>query len=228
MTTTLSPESATGPLAPGYPAIWYLYFVARPLRGTEGGFWLTPDGRVAGIVRGGEGRLRPRLARRPSCSPRPLRPRRGGRPARDPVGARSTPTRWSCLPDGTVVLPCAGPVSVGGGLCLPCRPWSFPRGPIDLGDRVKPLPEDGSVPGLPGWRWVFTPGHTPGHIALFRDSDRTLIAGDAFVTTRQESVAASISQRPELCGPPRYFTSNLGGRRNPVSLRPWRAWSQMS
>lgn len=46
--------------------------------------------------------------------------------------------------------------------------------------RLTPLPEDGSVPGLKGWRWIHTPGHTEGHIVLFRESDRTLIAGDAF------------------------------------------------
>jgi glyoxylase-like metal-dependent hydrolase (beta-lactamase superfamily II) len=94
----------------------------------------------------------------------------------------------------------------GGGGLVSALSWSFPRGPIDLGDRVKPLPEDGSVPGLPGWVWVFTPGHTPGHVALFRDSDRALIAGDAFVTTKQESVAAVMSRRRELHGPPMYFT----------------------
>jgi glyoxylase-like metal-dependent hydrolase (beta-lactamase superfamily II) len=94
---------------------------------------------------------------------------------------------------------------VGGGL-IATLSWTYPWGPINLGDRVKPLPEDGSVPGLPGWRWIFTPGHTPGHVALFRDADRTLIAGDAFVTTKQESALAVMTQRQELHGPPMYFT----------------------
>src|SRR6185312_1226251 len=78
--------------------------------------------------------------------------------------------------------------------------------PIDLGHKVKSLPEDKTVPGLHGWRWIFTPGHTPGHVSLFRDADRTLIAGDAIVTTQQESAYAVISQRRELHGPPMYFT----------------------
>jgi glyoxylase-like metal-dependent hydrolase (beta-lactamase superfamily II) len=94
---------------------------------------------------------------------------------------------------------------VGGGI-IAALSWAYSRGPIDLGDRVKSLPEDGSVPGLPGWRWIFTPGHTPGHVAFFRDADRTLIAGDAFVTTKQESALAVITQRHELHGPPMYFT----------------------
>ncbi len=84
--------------------------------------------------------------------------------------------------------------------------WLYPKGPIDLGDRVRPLPGDGSVPGLPDWRWIFTPGHTAGHVSLFRDADRTLIAGDAFVTTKQESAMAVITQRRAIHGPPKYFT----------------------
>lgn len=97
--------------------------------------------------------------------------------------------------------------SVGGGI-ISALSWSFPRGPVNLGDKVKPLPEDSTVPGLADWRWIFTPGHTPGHIALFRDIDRTLIAGDAIVTTKQESLHAVMAQRQELHGPPMYFTSD--------------------
>ena len=84
----------------------------------------------------------------------------------------------------------------------------YPRGPINVADRARTLPADGSVPGLPGWRWIHTPGHTPGHVSLFRDEDRVLIAGDAFVTTRQESVFSIVTQRVELNGPPRYYTSD--------------------
>ena len=59
---------------------------------------------------------------------------------------------------------------------------------------------------MQGWRWIFTPGHSPGHISLFRDSDRTLIVGDAFVTTKQESLMSVMTQRMEMHGPPMYFT----------------------
>lgn len=100
----------------------------------------------------------------------------------------------------------------------------FPRGPFDLGDRVAPLPADGSVPGLVGWRWIHTPGHTHGHVSLFRDADGTLIAGDAVVTTRQESALWAVTKRPELNGPPRYFTSDWGAAEESVrrlaALRP--------
>jgi glyoxylase-like metal-dependent hydrolase (beta-lactamase superfamily II) len=83
---------------------------------------------------------------------------------------------------------------------------TYPRGPIDLGARVHQLPSDGSVPDAPQWRWIHTPGHTPGHVALFRDVDRALLAGDALTTTKQESMAAVLMQRRELHGPPAYYT----------------------
>ena len=113
--------------------------------------------------------------------------------------------------------------SVGGGLMAVMSPL-YPRGPIDLGDRVRALPADGSVPGLAGWRWVHTPGHTKGHVSLFRDSDRTLVVGDAFCTTRQESFLAVAQQRPELNGPPMYYTPDWTAARASVeklaALRP--------
>jgi glyoxylase-like metal-dependent hydrolase (beta-lactamase superfamily II) len=95
--------------------------------------------------------------------------------------------------------------TVGGG-AMALLSWTYPRGPIDLGHRVRTLSYDGSVPGMPGWRWIHTPGHSPGHVSLFRDSDRTLIAGDAFVTTKQESLVSALTQRPEMHGPPMYYT----------------------
>ena len=95
--------------------------------------------------------------------------------------------------------------TVGGGLMARLSPL-YPKGPFDAGRQVLSLPEDGAVPGMAGWRWIHTPGHAPGHVSLWREEDRTLIAGDAFVTTKQESLLAAITQRPELHGPPMYFT----------------------
>ncbi|UOQ77716.1 MBL fold metallo-hydrolase [Hymenobacter sp. 5516J-16] len=95
--------------------------------------------------------------------------------------------------------------SVGGG-AMAAMSFLYPKAPLDLGDRVQPLPTDGSVPHLPGWRWLPTPGHTPGHVSFFREQDRTLLAGDAFVTTKQESATAVWQQRQEVNGPPAYFT----------------------
>jgi len=71
---------------------------------------------------------------------------------------------------------------------------------------LRALPESGDVPEMPGWRWLHTPGHTPGHVSLWRDADRLLVAGDAFVTTKQESAYAVAVQKPVVSGPPRYYT----------------------
>ncbi len=95
--------------------------------------------------------------------------------------------------------------SVGGGL-LSWASRFYPIKPIVLGSHVQALPGDGSVPGIEGWRWLHTPGHSVGHISLFRDTDRTMIAGDAFVTVCQESLFCVLTQKPELRGPPAYFT----------------------
>lgn len=97
--------------------------------------------------------------------------------------------------------------SVEGGLVAKMSPM-FPNEPVDLGNNVGALPSDGSVPYMPGWRWFHTPGHAPGHISLFRDQDRALIAGDAFVTVKQESLYKVMTQDKEINGPPRYLTTD--------------------
>ena len=97
--------------------------------------------------------------------------------------------------------------TVGGGM-MAYMASLYPRKGIDLGDRVRPLPEGGLVPFLEHWRWIHTPGHTKGHISLFRDHDRVVIAGDAFTTTNQESSFAVLTQYPVLHGPPTYYTSD--------------------
>ena len=66
------------------------------------------------------------------------------------------------------------------------------------------------------WRWIPTPGHTPGHVSLWRERDRVLIAGDAFITTRQESVYAAMTQTPEMHGPPMYFTPDWANAKTSV------------
>jgi len=108
--------------------------------------------------------------------------------------------------DGRASYPPPDP-TVGGGLMSALSRF-YPRGPIDVSRWLDVLPADGAVPSMPGWRWIHTPGHTPGHISLWRESDRTLIAGDAFITTAQESAYAVATQRPELHGPPMYYTQD--------------------
>lgn len=95
--------------------------------------------------------------------------------------------------------------SVGGGMMSEIS-FMYPTGPIDLGERIKKLPANGSIPYLKEWRFIETPGHSPGHISLFRDSDKVLIAGDAFVTTKAESAFYALTAKKKLSGPPKYFT----------------------
>jgi glyoxylase-like metal-dependent hydrolase (beta-lactamase superfamily II) len=107
---------------------------------------------------------------------------------------------------GRSAYPPPDPLVGGGAMAWMAK--FYPRRPIDLGDRVQPLPSDGSVPFMSGWRWVATPGHSPGHVSFVRERDRAVIAGDAVITTRQESLLAVASQRVELHGPPAYYTQN--------------------
>src|SRR5438874_2208168 len=110
---------------------------------------------------------------------------------------------------------------VGGGL-MTLMSRFFSRKGIDLGNRVRALPSDGSVPHLEEWRWLHTPGHSPGHISLLRDADHTLIAGDAFVTVKQESVLAVLTQIQAVNGPPSYFTIDWeAARRSVQALNDW-------
>lgn len=92
----------------------------------------------------------------------------------------------------------------------------FPTSGYRFGGRVRALPEDGSVPGLDGWRWLHTPGHTAGHVSLFREADRLLLAGDAVATMDLDSWAAQVVKRRELNRPPAPFTSDWAAARASV------------
>lgn len=106
--------------------------------------------------------------------------------------------------DGSRSYPPANP-GAGGGLLALISPL-FPTSPVNVASRLYDLPNDHSVPFMQEWHWIHTPGHTPGHVSLWRPRDRVLIAGDAFITTRQESVYSAVTQSPEMHGPPMYFT----------------------
>lgn len=97
--------------------------------------------------------------------------------------------------------------TAGGGL-MTTMSFLYPNSPINIWKHLKVLPADGTIPVLPQWRCIHTPGHSPGHVALFRESDRVLIAGDAFVTTKQESLVSVMFQSKKISGPPKYFTCN--------------------
>lgn len=95
--------------------------------------------------------------------------------------------------------------TVGGG-AMAALSFLFPRHRYDFGDRIQAIPTDGFIPELDGWRVIETPGHAPGHVSLYRERDKVLLAGDAFVTTNQNSASAVMAQKEEFNGPPAYFT----------------------
>lgn len=95
--------------------------------------------------------------------------------------------------------------SVGGGLISTMSKF-YRKDPIDISSYLSALPENDEVPFLSQWKYIHTPGHSPGHVSLFREEDRVLIAGDAFVTTKPESLISTITQKLKVSGPPMYFT----------------------
>ncbi|WP_226036837.1 MBL fold metallo-hydrolase [Aquibacillus saliphilus] len=107
---------------------------------------------------------------------------------------------------GKDTYPPADP-TVGGGTLSLLSPF-FPQKPVNFKKWVKPLPENGEIPFLDEWKYIHTPGHSPGHIVLFRESDRTLITGDAIVTEKPESAVAVFIPLQKVYGPPAYFTSD--------------------
>lgn len=108
-----------------------------------------------------------------------------------------------------------------GGGAMPLMSPLLPKGPVDLGERLRSLPGEGaelSLAELPGWTLLHTPGHTPGHVSFLRKEDGVLLVGDAFCTTKPESFfEAAVAQHTELHGPPAYFTSDWAAAK--VSVR---------
>ncbi len=107
--------------------------------------------------------------------------------------------------------------SVDGGMLAKISKL-YPIEPINITPVLLPLPGDGHVPYMADWRWIHTPGHSPGHISLFRESDSTIIAGDAFVTVRQDSFYKVLIQKEEVHGPPRYLTTDWPAARESVRM----------
>lgn len=80
------------------------------------------------------------------------------------------------------------------------------------------------VPGAAGWEWIATPGHSPGHISLFRRSDRVLLAGDAFATVNMDSWIGLLSGKRSLARAGTPFNTDweatAASLRELVKLRP--------
>ncbi len=105
--------------------------------------------------------------------------------------------------------------TVGGAIALMSR--AFPRGGREIDADLRLL-EGNRIPEMPGWTWHHTPGHTPGHVSLFRESDRVLLAGDALATMDMDSWAEQVRRTPRPCGPPAPLTTDWDAARRSVNL----------
>ena len=74
------------------------------------------------------------------------------------------------------------------------------------------------VPGLPGWEAVHTPGHTPGHVAFFRRSDRVLLTGDALLTMNVNSLVGLARGKQTASAPPWYVSWDRQAARASVAI----------
>ena len=113
--------------------------------------------------------------------------------------------------------------TVGGPFALLSR--FMPRRIVHLGgERAYELPVGGVVPGMPGWRWIHTPGHTPGHVCLFRPEGRVLLAGDALATVDADSFLGMLRRKRKISRPATPVTPDWDAAERSVremaSLRP--------
>lgn len=112
--------------------------------------------------------------------------------------------------------------TVGGALANMSR--VFPSSGTDINEHLRPLPSDGSFPFLPGWQAIHTPGHTAGHVSLWREGDGVLLTGDALATMNMESWRTMVTMPRELRWPPSPMTTDWDAARESVrrlaALRP--------
>ncbi|MEJ7699014.1 MAG: MBL fold metallo-hydrolase [Pyrinomonadaceae bacterium] len=106
--------------------------------------------------------------------------------------------------------------TVGGAIAFMSR--FFPHGSYDFGNRVRALPENGELAEMPGWKIFHTPGHTAGHVSLWRESDRVLLAGDALTTMNLDSWISQVTEKQEFCGPPAPFTTDWQAARRSIEF----------
>jgi glyoxylase-like metal-dependent hydrolase (beta-lactamase superfamily II) len=94
--------------------------------------------------------------------------------------------------------------TVGGAMAFLSR--FFPNRTNNISAVLRQLPASGEVPGVAGWRSILTPGHAPGNVAFWRESDRALLAGDALATADLDSWYGLVGQKPKISRPASPFT----------------------
>ena len=104
------------------------------------------------------------------------------------VGKREKP-----FLDGEDAYPPSDP-TVGGSLAQISR--FVPPLKFDISDVLEFYPEDGKLDVLKGWQIIETPGHSPGHVSLWHEDDRVLLAGDALCTADMDSLVDMTTLKP--------------------------------
>ncbi|MGZ4506448.1 MAG: MBL fold metallo-hydrolase [Blastococcus sp.] len=74
----------------------------------------------------------------------------------------------------------------------------------NLADVVRALDPSEPPPGLPEWRCVAAPGHTPGSIAFYRPRDRLLVSGDAVLTVDLTTLRGLLGTWSQTAAPLRF------------------------
>ena len=174
-----------------------VYFVGAP-----GAYWVLVDTGVPGFAEKIRAAARKRFGERP---PQAIVLTHGHY---DHAGnARELAEAWDVpiyahsleLPflDGREDYPPRDP-TVGGAIAFLSRFMSS-KG-FDLGPHLKVLSGDDEIEllELPGWKIFHTPGHSPGHVSIFRERASTLLAGDAFATMNMDSWLGMTTMRQDL------------------------------
>ncbi len=106
--------------------------------------------------------------------------------------------------------------TIGGAIAQMSR--LFPHSGYDFGNRVRAIPDNGEIAELPDWNFFHTPGHTAGHVSLWREADKTLLAGDALTTMNLDSWISQVTEEQEFCGPPAPFTTDWQASRRSIEF----------
>jgi glyoxylase-like metal-dependent hydrolase (beta-lactamase superfamily II) len=89
---------------------------------------------------------------------------------------------------------------------------------VNVGEGLEELGNHLPALGLGDWEAHFTPGHTPGHVALYRQSDGVRLAGDALTTMNRDNFFETAIKRQEVCRPPVPATTDWAQARQSVQL----------
>lgn len=104
--------------------------------------------------------------------------------------------------------------TVGGPLAQMAR--VFPNAMFNFTGLLELYSEDGILPFLHGWQILDTPGHSPGHVSLWREADRVLLAGDALCTADFDSYPGMATQKKQFARGGSPFTPDWDASKSSV------------